>query len=74
MRRRRSAAGRGAIRLGFADVVVIAIVTALLLFAAWKQFPAYNRPFEPLRIFTPESRRSTPRNISTPAPQAASRR
>jgi hypothetical protein len=40
---------RGATRLGFADIVVIAIVMAILLFASWKQFPAYNRPFTPLR-------------------------
>ena len=72
MRLRRPAAGSGAIRLGFADVVVIAIVMALLLFAAWKQFPAYDRPFKPLRILTPASRKPIPRSISTPAPQAKS--
>lgn len=62
----------GATRLGFADVVVIAIVTALLLFASWKQFPAYNRPFKPRRILTPASQLPAPRSTRTPAPQAAS--
>ena len=41
---------RGAMRIGFTDIVVIAIVLAMLLFAAWKQFPAYNRPFKPRRV------------------------
>jgi hypothetical protein len=74
MKGRRFVAGRGAIRLGFADVVIIAIVTALLVFAAWKQFPAYNRPFKPLRTRIPQTRKPIPRSLSTPAPQATSRR
>ena len=44
----------GATRLGFADIIVIAIVMAILLFASWKQFPAYNRPFIPRAIRTPQ--------------------
>lgn len=63
---------RGATRLGFSDVIVIAIVAAILLFAAWKQFPAYDRPFIPRRILTPASRLSTPGAIRTPASQATS--
>ena len=46
----------GATRLGFADIIVIAIVMAILLFASWKQFPAYNRPFIPRAIRTPQPR------------------
>ena len=46
----------GATRLGFADIIVIAIVIAILLFASWKQFPAYDRPFTPRAIRTPEPR------------------
>jgi hypothetical protein len=49
-------ASRGATRLGFADIIVIAIVMAILLFASWKQFPAYDRPFTPRAIRTPEPR------------------
>jgi len=63
---------RGATRLGFADVVVIAIVMALLLFASWKQFPAYNRPFTPRRILTPASRLPAPVSVRTPVPHATS--
>jgi hypothetical protein len=63
---------RGTTRLGFSDVIVIAIVTAILLFAAWKQFPAYDRPFTPRRILTPASRLSAPGAIRTPAPQTTS--
>jgi hypothetical protein len=63
---------RGATRLGFADIVVIAIVMAILLFAAWKQFPAYNRPFTPRRILTPAPRLPAPGSIRTPAPHATS--
>jgi hypothetical protein len=65
---------RGATRLGFADIVVIAIVMAILLFASWKQFPAYNRPFTPRAILTPALRVPAPRVIHTPAPQSASHR
>jgi hypothetical protein len=51
---------RAATRLGFADIIVIAIVMAILLFASWKQFPAYNRPFTPRAIRTPVPRVPTP--------------
>ncbi|MFZ1120356.1 MAG: hypothetical protein WAN81_08995 [Candidatus Binataceae bacterium] len=68
----------GATRLGFADIVVVAIVMAILLFASWEQFPAYNRPFTPRAILTPASRLPapgvTPRVIHTPAAQGASHR
>ncbi len=63
---------RGATRLGFADVIVVAIVLAILLFAAWQQFPAYNRSFTPRRILSPASRPPAPREIRTPAPHSAS--
>ena len=53
MRRRLGESYRGATRIGFIDVLVVAILAALLLFASWKQFPAYNRPFTPRRILTP---------------------
>ena len=59
---------RGATRLGFADAVVIAIVMAILLFAAWKQFPAYKRPFTPRATLTPVPRVPMPRSIRPPAP------
>ncbi len=59
----------GATRLGFADVIVIAIVMALLLFASWEQFPAYNRPFIPRAIRTPAPRVPTRGRIHTPARQ-----
>jgi hypothetical protein len=59
----------GATRLGFADIIVIAIVMAILFFASWKQFPAYNRPFTPLAIRTPAPRVPTREPIRTPAPQ-----
>jgi hypothetical protein len=65
---------RGATRLGFSDVIVIAIVMAILLFAAWKQFPAYNRPFTPRRILSPASRPPAPGAVRTSAPPAASQR
>ncbi|MGH7913666.1 MAG: hypothetical protein ACREPW_03305 [Candidatus Binataceae bacterium] len=64
---------RGATRLGFADIIIIAIVMAILLFASWKQFPAYHRPFTPLpRSLT--TALSAPASIRTPAPRAASQR
>ena len=72
MRRRLRRAYRGATRIGFVDILVIAIVMALLLFAAWKQFPAYNRPFMPRTILTPAPRvpmrPPTPGGIRTPVP------
>jgi hypothetical protein len=52
--------------------MVVVIVTAILLFAAWKQFPAYNRAFAPRRILSPTSRVSEPGAIGTPNPRAAS--
>jgi hypothetical protein len=63
---------RGATRLGFADIIVIALVMALLLYAAWKQFPAYNRPFTPRPIITPALRLPAPRSVRTPAQQSTS--
>jgi hypothetical protein len=63
---------RGATRLGFSDVIVIALVAAILLFAAWKQFPAYDRPFTPLRILSPVSGLSTPEAVRTPASHTTS--
>jgi len=33
---------RGAIRLGFTDALVAAVMLGLLLFAAYLQFPAYD--------------------------------
>lgn len=65
---------RGATRLGFVDIVVIALVMALLLFASWKQFPAYNRPFTPRAILTPAPRAPMPGTVHPPAPPHASQR
>jgi hypothetical protein len=65
---------RGAARLGLADIVVIAIVLAILLFASWKQFPAYKRPFAPLPVLTPAARPRAPKGLGTAAPKAASQR
>ncbi|HLJ42986.1 MAG TPA: hypothetical protein VKT12_02115 [Candidatus Binataceae bacterium] len=69
MRWRLGESYRGATRIGFVDVLVVAIVAALLLFASWKQFPAYNRPFTPQRILTPVPRVPTPKGIHTPVPR-----
>jgi hypothetical protein len=63
---------RGATQLGFVDIIVVAIVLAVLLWASWKQFPAYNRPFTPIAVLTPVPR--SPKGIRTPAPKAASQR
>ena len=63
---------RGATRLGFADIVVVAIVMAILLFASWKQFSAYKRPFTPRPILTPSPRLPMPGRIRTPAPKTTS--
>ncbi len=35
---------QGATRLGLMDVLTALVLLALLLYASWKQFPAYNRP------------------------------
>ena len=35
---------RGATSPGFLDVVVVAVLLAVLLYAAWRQFPAYQPP------------------------------
>jgi len=35
---------RGATRLGVMDVLTALILLGLLLYASWKQFPAFNRP------------------------------
>jgi hypothetical protein len=63
---------RGATHLGFVDIIVVGIVLAVLLWASWKQFPAYNRPFTPIAVLTPVP--LMPRGIRTPAPRAASQR
>ncbi len=34
----------GATQPGFLDVLTAAVLLALLLYAAWKQFPAFNPP------------------------------
>jgi hypothetical protein len=64
----------GATRIGLTDVIVIAIVMMILLFAAWKQFPAYNRPFTPRPLITRGPLRSAPGAIRTPASRSASQR
>jgi hypothetical protein len=33
---------RGATSPGFFDVIVVAVLLAVLLYAAWRQFPAYQ--------------------------------
>ena len=33
---------RGATRLGFLDVLTALVVLAILVFAAWRQFPVYR--------------------------------
>ena len=35
---------RGATRLGVMDVLTALILLGLLLYASWRQFPAFNRP------------------------------
>jgi len=65
---------RGAARLGFTDLVVVAIVLAILLFAAWKQFPAYNRPFTPKPVLSPLAGHVKPPPASTPTSQSTSQR
>jgi hypothetical protein len=65
---------RGAAQLGFSDIVVVAIVLAILLFAAWKQFPAYNRPFTPKPVLSPLARHPAARSAGKPAPQSTSQR
>ena len=65
---------RGAAQLGFSDIVVIAVVLAILLFAAWKQFPAYNRPFTLKPELSPLASHTAPRPAVTPGPQSTSQR
>jgi hypothetical protein len=36
---------RGAVRPGLLDVLTALILLAILVWASWKQFPAYNRKF-----------------------------
>jgi hypothetical protein len=36
---------RGAMRLRVLDILTALILLAILLWASWKQFPAYNRRF-----------------------------
>jgi hypothetical protein len=43
MANRSESTGRiGATRLGLLDVLTILIILTILLYAAWKQFPAFN--------------------------------
>ncbi|MGD0072909.1 MAG: hypothetical protein ABSD31_01050 [Candidatus Binataceae bacterium] len=35
---------RGATRLGLMDVLTALILLGVLLYASWRQFPAFNRP------------------------------
>jgi hypothetical protein len=65
---------RGAAQIGFSDIIAIAIVLAILLFAAWEQFPAYNRAFRPKPVLSPLARHLAPHAASTPAPQSTSQR
>ncbi len=46
---------RGATYPGFLDVVIVALLMAVLLYAAWRQFPAYQPPVPP----TPASHKSS---------------
>ncbi|MGH7916332.1 MAG: hypothetical protein ACREQE_02595 [Candidatus Binataceae bacterium] len=43
--RRRTGWAVGAIRLGLADVITALLVLALLVWASWWQFPAYQHKF-----------------------------
>jgi hypothetical protein len=38
---------RGAMRPGVLDVLTALILLAILVWASWKQFPAYHRKFRP---------------------------
>ncbi len=38
---------RGAAQLGIMDVLTALVLLGLLLYASWKQFPAFNRPVAP---------------------------
>jgi hypothetical protein len=38
---------RGAMRPTILDILTAFILLAILLWASWKQFPAYNRKFTP---------------------------
>jgi hypothetical protein len=60
---------RGATRLGFTDVLILLIVLAILLWASWKQFPAYKRPPAPVPLVTP-----VPLPATRHAPGASPRR
>jgi hypothetical protein len=37
---------RGATRPGVLDILTALILLAILVWASWKQFPAYNRKFQ----------------------------
>jgi hypothetical protein len=37
---------RGAARLGILDILTALVLLAVLLYASWRQFPAFNRPGE----------------------------
>jgi hypothetical protein len=50
---------RGATRPGLADVIIVLIVIAILLWASWMQFPAYRRQ---------SASRPTPDAKATPVP------
>lgn len=55
----RAKSGRGTARLGLLDVLTALVLLAILLYASWKQFPAYK-----------DRRGSAPiRSERTPAPK-----
>jgi hypothetical protein len=38
---------RGATRPGVLDILTALVLLSILIWASWKQFPAYNRKFQP---------------------------
>ena len=59
---------RGATHLGLADVIIVLIVLAILLWASWRQFPAYEHMPAPAALET-----SAPGPVATPAARAPQR-
>ena len=51
----------GAVQPGFVDILTAAILLAILLWAAWRQFPAYNQApaLSPAENASPYWRRRT---------------